>query len=84
VPEIYIPTSEEEPLRHRRRRLRPEVVGLPRGLIEYIVITAEGLMAQRQRLPPAKATPTNAPIVSVERNTGESAENTGTGDVDDV
>ena len=41
-------------------------------------------MAQRQRLPPAEATPTNAPIVSVERNTGESAENTGTGNVDDV
>ena len=37
-------------------------------------------MAQRQRLPPAEATLTNAPIDGVECTTGESAENTGDDD----
>jgi hypothetical protein len=39
-------------------------------------------MAQRQRLPPAAATLPGAPIDNMERNTDESAENTG--DVDDA
>jgi len=37
-------------------------------------------MAQRQRLPPAAVTPPAAPMDNVESNTGESAENTRTGD----